>query len=242
MPSWKLSASNLGWKKEDDEKVWGLMKDLGYQGLEIAPTRVFPEEPYAQLSGAALFAGVMYQKYGFVIPSMQSIWYGQSGSIFNHEEAERLADYTLEAFDFARACRCPNLVFGCPRNRNIPEGHSAGEADFFFQKLAYEAARRQLHLAIEANPPMYNTNFLNTTEQAAHMLRRLSAPGLSLNLDVGTLLANGERVRDLTGVMGLVSHVHISRPGMAPVTPDPIDKELALLLEPWATRALSPWR
>ena len=230
MPSWKLSASNIGWTKEEDEQVWQLMKDLGYPGLEIAPTRVFPQEPYAQLSGITLFAAVMNQKYGFVIPSMQSIWFGKSASIFDEEGAKELADYTVEAFEFARACRCPSLVFGCPRQRNIPQGHTAGEADGFFARMAYEAASRGVRLAIEANPTLYGTNFLNTTADAAALVKRLASPGLSLNLDVGTLLANGERVRDLTGVMGLVSHVHISRPGMVPVEPDPIDREMALLL------------
>ena len=57
---YKLSASNIGWDKKDDPRVIARMKELGYQGLEIAPTRVFSSEPYAQLSGAALFAGVMY--------------------------------------------------------------------------------------------------------------------------------------------------------------------------------------
>lgn len=98
------------------------MKQLGYTGLEIAPTRVFPERPYDNLPGAALFAGVMWQKYGFSIPSMQSIWYGQTGSIFEPDEAAALADYTAQALEFAYACHCPSLVFGCPRNRSIPEG------------------------------------------------------------------------------------------------------------------------
>lgn len=230
MPEWKLSASNIGWTRQEDETVWGWMKELGYQGLEIAPTRVFSSEPYAQLSGAALFAGVMYQQYGFTIPSIQSIWYGKEGSIFEESQRQELEDYTVEAFEFARACRCPSLVFGCPRQRNIPQGHTAGEADGFFARMAYEAASRGVRLAIEANPTLYGTNFLNTTADAAALVKRLASPGLSLNLDVGTLLTNGERVRNLTGVMGQVSHLHISRPGMAPVEPDPIDRELALLL------------
>ena len=230
MPSWKLSASNIGWTKEEDEQVWQLMKDLGYQGLEIAPTRVFPQEPYAQLSGITLFAAVMYQKYGFVIPSMQSIWFGKSASIFDEEGAKELADYTVEAFEFAKACHCPSLVFGCPRNRNVPEGRREEEADAFFEKLAYEASLRGVHLALEANPPVYNTNFMNTTSQAAALVRRLGRPGLSVNLDVGTLLANGEKIQDIAPIMELVSHVHISRPGLAPLKPEPIDRELALLL------------
>ena len=177
MPNWKLSASNIGWTSQQDETVWGWMKELGYKGLEIAPTRVFSSEPYAQLSGAALFAGVMYQKYGFVIPSIQSIWYGKSGSIFEESQRQELEDYTVEAFEFARACRCPSLVFGCPRQRNIPQGHTAGEADGFFKRMGYEAASRGVFLAVEANPTLYGTNFLNTTADAAALVRRIGGPG-----------------------------------------------------------------
>ena len=44
---YKLSASNIGWDKKDDPRVIARMKELGYQGLEIAPTRLFPDTPYA---------------------------------------------------------------------------------------------------------------------------------------------------------------------------------------------------
>ena len=41
----KCSASNIGWRPEEDQRVWQLLKEYGYQGLEIAPTRVFPGGP-----------------------------------------------------------------------------------------------------------------------------------------------------------------------------------------------------
>lgn len=50
----KLAASNLCWAAADDEAAWGKMKELGYTGLEIAPTRIFPQAPYDCLNGAAL--------------------------------------------------------------------------------------------------------------------------------------------------------------------------------------------
>ena len=169
----KLAASNLCWAAADDEAAWGKMKELGYTGLEIAPTRIFPQAPYDCLNGAALFAGVMYQKYGFVIPSMQSIWYGQSGSIFDVADAARLEEYTKEAYQFARACRCGSLVFGCPRQRAVPEGHTPEEAEGFFARLGVEAARNGVRLALEANPPIYNTNYLNTTREAFRLVKKL---------------------------------------------------------------------
>ena len=49
----KLAASNIGWTAAQDETVWQWMKDLGYSGLEIAPTRLFPDAPYECCNGAA---------------------------------------------------------------------------------------------------------------------------------------------------------------------------------------------
>ena len=226
----KLAASNIGWAVQDDERVWQKMKELGYQGLEIAPTRVFPERPYDNLPGIALFAGVMYQKYGFVIPSMQSIWYGQQGNIFEAADVNRLEDYTFEAFRFAQSCRCPSLVFGCPRNRNVPAGHSPEEADFFFGRLAVRAEQCNTHLALEANPPIYNTNYLNTTREAFDLVKRINHPGLTVNLDLGTMIQNGEQLRDFAGDLKYVSHIHVSEPGLAVPEKRPLHKELAMLL------------
>ncbi len=226
----KLSASNIGWTQQEDPAVWELLKNLGYQGLEIAPTRVFPEYPYDNLPGAALFTGVMFQKYGLSIPSMQSIWYGRSENIFDEEGAKALAEYTGEALEFAYACHCPSLVFGCPRNRNIPEGCWAAQADGFFEEIGYLAQRRDAVIALEANPPMYNTNFLNTTTDAFALVERLKSPGLAVNLDVGTMIANGEQPRDFAAKLQHVSHVHISEPGLAPIEKRPLHKELAMLL------------
>jgi len=45
------------------------------------------------------------------------------------------------------------------------------------------------------------------------------------------VLSNGERLRDFAGDIGYVSHVHISEPGLEPITPRPEHEELALLLK-----------
>ncbi len=226
----KLSASNIGWLPQQDETVWQLMKDLGYQGLEIAPTRIFPEEPYRHLDEATAFEQKMLWEYGLQISSMQSIWYGQQGNIFEKEQALELCEYTRQAIDFAYACQCGNLVFGCPRNRNIPEGHKAEEVDDLFAQLGVWAVENETVIALEANPPMYHTNFLNTTAQAIALAEKLDHPGVRVNLDVGTMIANGELVADLAGKIGLVNHVHISEPELAPIQRRALHQQLAELL------------
>ena len=70
------------------------MKAHGFTGLELAPTRIFPEEPYEQLTSAMLFGGYLKNRWGFCVPSIQSIWYGQTGSIFDAAQADELLEYT----------------------------------------------------------------------------------------------------------------------------------------------------
>lgn len=115
MSELKLAISNIAWDKADDEAVYAAMQQNGFTGLEIAPTRIFPEYPYENLTGAALFGGYLLNRWGFHVPSMQSIWYGQTGNIFDPVQAEELLDYTAEAFQFAHTINCPSLVFGCPK-------------------------------------------------------------------------------------------------------------------------------
>ena len=112
MPVCKLAISNIAWHKNDDEAVCAAMQQNGFTGLEIAPTRIFPAEPYENLTSAALFGGYLKNRWGFAVPSLQSIWYGQKGNIFDAEQSEALLDYTAGAFQFAHSLNCPSLVFG----------------------------------------------------------------------------------------------------------------------------------
>ena len=50
------------------------------------------------------------------------------------------------------------------------------------------------------------------------------------NLDLSTMLAQGEKLQNFVDDLKYVSHVHISEPGLAPIQKRPEHKELALLL------------
>ena len=151
MPSYQLAISNIAWQKDDDETVYAAMQQAGFTGLELAPTRIFSEAPYENLTSALLFGGYLKNRWGFSVPSLQSIWYGQKGNIFDPADTEHLLDYTAQA-------------------------------------------------------------------------------GLSVNLDLSIVLAQGEHLQSFIDDMQYVSHVHISEPGLVPIERRPEHKELALLL------------
>ena len=124
MPRFHLSISNIAWDKADDAGVYAAMKTYGFTGLELAPTRIFPADPYANPAAALLFGGYLRKAYGFAVPSIQSIWYGKTGNIFVPEQAGELLAYTAQACEFAHLLDCPSLVFGWPKNRLLPAGAS----------------------------------------------------------------------------------------------------------------------
>ena len=164
-----LSISNIAWIAKNDFQVYELMKNFEFAGLEIAPTRIFPEQPYLDLTLAKNWAEELKNSTGFSVSSMQSIWYGRQEKIFGSvEERNVLVDYTRQAIDFAEAIGCKNLVFGCPRNRNLPDGVGASSAVTFFKEISDYAVEHHTVIGIEANPPIYNTNYVNTTAPVSY--------------------------------------------------------------------------
>ncbi len=227
----KRSISNIGWETEQDEAVYALMQKHGFTGLEIAPTRIFPQAPYENLPKAALWKSALKSTYGFVVPSMQSIWFGQHESIFGtDEEREFLLAYTKKAIDFAAAIACKNLVFGCPKNRNLPDGVNVKMALPFFKELGDYAAEKGTVIGMEANPPIYNTNYMNDTKAAMQLIKEVNSKGFLLNLDVGTMLANEEDLSILQGKVHLINHVHISEPWLKPIEKRDLHKNLKSIL------------
>lgn len=228
----KLSISDIAWPADMDDEIYSLMEEFGFSGLEIAPTRIFPEKPYEKLNEATEWTGRLKANYGLSISSMQSIWYGRVENIFGSErEKEILLDYTKKAIDFAAAIGCRNLVFGCPRNRNLPEGADADSAVPFFKAVGDYAYRNGTVIGMEANPPMYHTNYINTTESAFTLVKMVGSEGFRLNLDTGTMIENKESVDILRGNVSLISHVHISEPGLFPVQKRELHDDLKKVLQ-----------
>lgn len=227
----KLAVSNIAWSPEKNTLIYTLMRDLGFCGLEIAPTKLFSTAPYDSIALARIWIEQLKKEYGLMVPSMQSIWYGRKESVFGKtEERKILADYTRKAIDFAAAIGCKNLVFGCPHNRNLPDGADETLAIPFFRELGEYAFSQGTVIGLEANPVIYHTNYINNTRDAFRLIRQVNSKGFRLNLDAGTMIQNGEDVSELAGNVFLINHVHISEPGLKPIEERHLHKELMRVL------------
>lgn len=228
----KLAVSNIGWSTEQDDYVYDVMRRQGYSGLEIAPTRIFPEAPYDKGTDAGAWSEKLKKDHGFMIPSMQSIWFGRQENIFgSSEERQILLAYTKKAVDFAKIIKGKNLVFGCPKNRNMPEGADPKTGVRFLKEIADYALEQGIVIGMEANPPIYHTNYINDTPSALALIEEVDSEGFRLNLDVGTMIQNEEHISELEEKVHLISHVHISEPGLKPIEERALHRDLKKILE-----------
>ena len=83
---------------------------------------------------------------------------------------------------------------------------------------------------MEANPPIYNTNYINDTKAAFALINKVNSKGFLLNLDVGTMIQNNENVNELIGKVHLINHVHISEPWLKPIEERNLHLELKEIL------------
>ncbi len=217
----KLAISNIAWSAEEDASVYALMRQYGYTGLEIAPTRFLGAAPYEDLDRVRAWRQEFAAEEDFAIPSMQSIWFGRTEKLFaDASQRQALLDYTKKAVDFAEAVQCANLVFGSPKNRALPDGSDRElrqQGVVFFREIGNYACSRGTTIGMEANPPIYDTNFINTTQEAFELIKEVGSDGFRLNLDIGTMIENREDVRVLEGKAQMIHHVHISEPFLKPI-------------------------
>ena len=228
----KLSISNIAWDASNDEKIYTMIKKYEFEGLEIAPTKIMGKNPYEKLEEAGVWKKEIQEKYNLKISSMQSIWFGRNENLFDSKEEEVfLIDYTKKAIDFANIIECKNLVFGSPKNRNMNNGKNSENQIRIFETLGEYAHKKNTVIGMEANPKIYNTNYINDTKSALELVKKVKSKGFLLNLDLGTMISNNEDLlKVLKGNVKYINHVHISEPNLKPIEEREVHRKLKNIL------------
>ena len=91
----KLAVSNIAWTSADDPSMLPYLAAHGITGLEIAPTRIFPDAPYGHIAEACGWAAALGKNHHLAVASMQSIWHARTEALVGTEdEHEALRRYT----------------------------------------------------------------------------------------------------------------------------------------------------
>lgn len=217
----KLAFSNIAWGLDEDHAVLDLLCASQVQGIEVAPTRLWPNWEGATPGAAAAYAQAMVEA-GFETPSLQSLLFGRPDlQVFGSSQQQTdLITHLARVAGLAATMRAKVLVFGSPKNRDrggLTPAQAMQHAIGFFRQAGQVCADAGVVLAIEANPSYYNCNFVTRWQEAEELVRSCNHPGIGLHLDTAcTVLAGDDPVAAVPQVADILVHVHASEPDLGP--------------------------
>jgi sugar phosphate isomerase/epimerase len=223
----KLAVSNIAWPTEQDAVVAELLIARGVGGIEVAPTKIWPD-PVAATDTEIDAYRDSWSRRGLPIVAAQSLLFGRPELTIFDDEATR--NRTLEYLrKIVRLCvrlGARSLVFGSPKNRLIGDRSLEAvlpEAVEFFGRLGETAVFEGASVVLEANPPEYGADFVTRAAQAIDLVRAVNQPGLRLHLDTACMtLAGDPPVETIAAGHDLLRHFHVSEPQLGVVGRGPV--------------------
>jgi D-psicose/D-tagatose/L-ribulose 3-epimerase len=215
----KLAISNIGWNQPEEERVLDLMRRHGFQGLEVAPSKVWSSPEHALEDEVRSYREQMREK-GFSIVGIQS-------ALFGHPELkvfDATSEATLAYLDkMVQICSWLGgkvLVFGSPKNRqkgDLSDDEMRERSHAFFKALGDMAQRHDVIIGMEPNAADYGADFLTHADATLQFVHDLQHPAVRIHLDTGVMQLNGEDVTQvLNNAAPMLCHFHVSEPFLKP--------------------------
>jgi D-psicose/D-tagatose/L-ribulose 3-epimerase len=218
----KYSVSNIAWLPSQDVEVASILRKTHITGIEIAPSRYFENVERATLCDFDALRK-HWQSLGFEITSLQSLLFNRMDlQLFgNTESRTNLSSYLKNLGQKASLLGAGPMVFGSPRNRD--RGHLTNEeaetsARAWFKEVLSEWGDGTSYLVIEANPEVYECNFLTKSSEALEFVQSVNDERLKWHLDLACTEASLESSVDLIHETAILpSHVHVSELNLGPL-------------------------
>lgn len=223
----KLAVSNLAWKPNERLEAYKILAHHNIHGLEMAPGLFLSEasDCFEPTTTELKLAVDEIEDYGLKLVSMQSLLFGVQGAALfaGPDSLGRFVAGMKRAIVLAGRLSIPNMVFGSPKQRVIPDDMTTEKATehaaTVFRELGEHARAAGTTLLMEFNPPDYGTNFLNTFRQALDFVKVVNHDALKLVLDIGAMHMNDDFLSIRSAVeegRHFISHVHMSEPHLVP--------------------------
>ncbi len=217
----RVAVSNIAWGPEEDPFALAFLRERGVEGVEIAPTRLWPDWHGADERAAGAYRHVL-DEAGLTCPALQSVFFGQPHlQLFGTaEQGRRLEEHLGLVGGLARALGATVVVFGSPKNRRregLPADVAFARAAAALRRVGNIYEHHGVKLVIEANPTEYDCDFVTHLEESRALVAAVDCAGVALHADAGAMLLNGEDPALLRSCAGELAHFHASEPFLAPL-------------------------
>lgn len=226
----KLAISNIAWDNSEESEILETLQKLGVTGIEIAPTKIWPEWANINLKDVSSYR-VHLNNLGFHVPSMQAILFGKPNlQLFKKETHREFLDHIRHVADIAGELGAKVLVFGAPKNRKrgqISFSSAKNIAKEFFCNAGEICESRGCCLGIEHNPVEYECDYITNAADAYELVKEVDHPGIKLHLDSAGIHMCGGDISDVIKNSGEFVHYHISEPMLSPIVNGEVDHRSA---------------
>lgn len=218
----RLAISNIAWDISEDEDVVQLLRKFNIDAIDIAPGKYFPDPANATQADIEKVKR-WWSDRGVEITGMQALLFGTFGlNVFGSKDAKNNLFKHLGAIcRIGAGLGATRLVFGSPKNRDrkgLSDDQALSEAVVFFRQLGDIALQQGVVICLEPTPTSYGANFMTTSAETAHLVRRVDHPAIRMQLDTGALTMNHESIETmLAECSDLIGHVHASEPNLVPL-------------------------
>lgn len=218
----RLAISNIAWDVSEDDSVAVLLRNYGINAIDIAPGKYFPR-PQDATDEEILKVKQYWSERGIAITGMQALLFGTTGlNVFGSlTSQEAMLKHLGAVCRIAGVLGATRLVFGSPKNRDrsgLSDEEALSKAVVFFRRLGDQAAAEGVVLCLEPNPASYGANFMMTSDETAKVVEAVGHQAIRMQLDTGAITSNQEDAYMVVATCAkLISHVHASEPGLAPL-------------------------
>jgi D-psicose/D-tagatose/L-ribulose 3-epimerase len=216
---WPLAICNEMWKGEPVEQVFATAREMGYDGVEIAPFTLaesadqVPAGRRRQIARAAADSGIK-------MPALHWLFVGPAGIHLTSPDAaarQRSADYLRALIDLCADLGGSILVHGSPKQRSFQAPDTFADAwdralDVVRGVVPHLKAREVIWCC-EALSPL-ETNFINAAEQAAQFVDAIDEPeavGIMLDVKAMSFMPGGPE-KNLQRFGAVARHLHVNTP------------------------------
>lgn len=217
----KFALCNEMFEGQSMTKVCSTARDLGYQGLEIAPFTLATSVTDID-ADLRRETRQTIENHGLECAGLHWLFAGPSGlhmttpddAIWRHTQ-----EYLSALLDLCSDLGGKVLVLGSPKQRNVlenqtPDGAWQRAVDLLSSVLD-KAGDLGLTICFEPLSPV-ETDFINTVDEGMKLVRQIDHPNFKIHLDVKAMSSEGKPVPDIIRSVGAgdIGHFHVNDPNL----------------------------
>lgn len=220
----RLSISNLAWPDAPVDDVAPRLGAVGIDGVELAPTAIWPEAPNVPVAQVRAYAR-RWQAHGLTVSGIQSLLYGHPElQILDRDRWPAMREHLGAMVRLAYELDSQVAVFGSPKNRvrgelAVPAANAVCAE--FLTSLLPVLEGCGVVLALEPNAPAYGADYLTHYADTVALSDLVASPWVQPQIDTGCMSMVDDPPEQAIHDR-LPAHVHISTPNLLP-PPGPIN-------------------